>query len=119
TINNFLNNTDKIKNIEKEANNTIAWINSRLIEHQYETNEVRQIQTFNDIRLIDGVYYLTGNRIQETTNPWNSSILFIIPLSKVNNIDFKEKQFNYWLTIKTKNAERVIEMTDDRENWES
>ena len=116
-INGFFKNENDIKNIEEETKNTINWINSKLIKHQYKTDDSRQIQSFDDVKEINGIYYLTGKRIQETTKPWGFSQVFLIPLLKINNVDFEEKQYNYWLTIKMKNAEEAIAITNDGENW--
>lgn len=120
-INSFFKNEVDVEDIEEETKNTIDWINNKLISHQYESNDelqVRQIQSFNEVREINGTYYLTGKRIQETTNFLAASNeIFLIPLLKVNNLAFEEKQYNYWLTIKIKNAEQAIAISSDSENW--
>src|SRR5690606_1232848 len=55
------------------------------------------------------VYYFVGRRIQETKNVFAYfDRPFIIPIGKINNIDFVEKQANYWLEIKIKSLERAI-----------
>uniref|UniRef100_UPI0025C61930 retropepsin-like aspartic protease family protein n=1 Tax=Flavobacterium sp. UBA6046 TaxID=1946552 RepID=UPI0025C61930 len=116
-INSFFKNEVDIENIEEETKKTIDWINNKLIKHQYENDGTRQVQSFKDVKEINGIYCLTGIRIQETTKPWGFSQAFIIPLLKINNVSFEEKQYNYWLTIKMKNAEEAIAITNDGENW--
>jgi len=108
TINGHFNNEIDINNIEDDTKKTIDWINNKLIKHQYETDDTRQVQYFEDVIEIKGSYYLSGKRNQETTKPWGFKQEFIIPLDKINNIDFEDKKVNYWLTIKIKKAEEAI-----------
>lgn len=108
TINGHFNNEIDINNIKEDTKKTIDWINNKLIKHQYEFDNTRQVQFFEDVIEIEGLYYLSGKRIQETTKPWGFKQEFIIPLDKINNIDFEEKENNYWLTIKIKKAQEAI-----------
>lgn len=113
TINGHFNNEIDINNIEDDTKKTIDWINNKLIKHQYETDDTRQVQYFEDVIEIKGSYYLSGKRNQETTKFWGFKQEFIIPLDKINNIDFEDKEVNYWLTIKIKKAEEAIKTVID------
>src|SRR5690606_26255734 len=109
-INDFrFSNADKVKDIDDEIKQTIEWINYNFVKYQYEDNDVSQKQAIYGIEEIDGVYYFVGRRIQETKNVFAYfDRPFIIPIGKINNIDFVEKQANYWLEIKIKSLERAI-----------
>jgi len=86
------------------------------VQYQFESNDVKQLQNIHSILEIENEYYLFGVRTQETTKPWGFSKGFLIPLSKINNIDFNEKQYNYWLEIKMKENEKAIVMIDGDDN---
>jgi len=102
---------------ETETQETIEWINSKFVEHQFESEGTKQVQYFDSVREIKGNYYLAGTHIQETTKPWGFSRAFFIPLNKINNIEFVENQNNYWLEIKIKNSEDAILITKGDDNW--
>jgi hypothetical protein len=94
---------------EKETKETLDWINSKLLQYQYETDDTKQVCTFLKIeKLLNNEYYLIGKREQITTNPWASILNFKIPITKINNITFIENKFNYWVEIKLKNNEKGI-----------
>ncbi|TYB72216.1 retropepsin-like aspartic protease family protein [Bizionia myxarmorum] len=102
---------------ETETQETIEWINSKFVEHQFESDGTKQVQYFDGVKEIKGNYYLVGTHIQETTKPWGFTRAFFIPLNKINNIEFIEKQSNYWLEVKIKNSEEAILITKGDDNW--
>lgn len=109
-INDFrFSNTSEIKDIDDETKKTIEWINYHFVKYQYETNDVSQKQVIYGVEEVDGIFYLVGRRVQETSNVFAYfNRPFIIPLNKINNVGFVEKQYNYWLEIKMKNYEKAI-----------
>lgn len=101
---------------EKETKETLDWINSKITEYQYEDSEddIKQICVFTKIEKIENEFYLIGIREQKTSKPWAFKMYFKIPISKINNITFVEKKYNYWIEIKMKNNEKaIINYTDD------
>src|SRR5690554_3179740 len=118
-VNESLNKNNVVENVEEENKKIINWLNHKLIKHQYETNEVRQILIFKEVTQIGDDYFLGGERIQESNNNLLSfTTIFLIPLSKINNINFEEKEFNYWMIVKTKNAEKAIIVSYDGKKFE-
>src|SRR5690606_23757129 len=107
----FKSNKENI-DFDKEVKGTIEWINSKFVKYQYETHDLKQKQNIHSVVDIENEFYLFGVRTQETNNPWAFSKGFLIPLAKINNIDFVEKKSNYWLEIKMKNNEEAIVMID-------
>ncbi|QZK99441.1 hypothetical protein K5L04_06805 [Flavobacterium psychrophilum] len=103
-------------NIEKETLETLDWINSKLIEYQFETEDTKQVCTFIKVEKLNNGYYLVGEREQITSKPWASVLHFKIPISKINNITFVEKTSNYWVEIKLKNNEKAI-INSSEEQW--
>ena len=97
---------------DKEIEGTIEWINSVFVKYQYEDTDLIQKQNIHSVVEIENQFYLFGVRTQETSKPWAYSKGFLIPLSKINNIDYSEKKFNYWLEVKMKNNEEAIVMID-------
>ena len=97
---------------DKEIKGTIEWINSVFVKYQYEDTDLIQKQNIHSVVEIENQFYLFGVRTQETSKPWAYSKGFLIPLSKINNIDYSEKKFNYWLEVKMKNNEEAIVMID-------
>lgn len=97
-------------NREKEAIETLNWINSKLTQYQYESIEANVIQTcvFIKVEKLATDYYLVGAREQKTSDPWAFKLEFKIPISKINSITFLEKKDNYWVEIKLKNNEKAI-----------
>ena len=107
----FKSNKDNI-DFDKEIKGTIDWINSIFVKYQYEKPDLIQKQNIHSVVEIENQFYLFGVRTQETSKPWAFSKGFLIPLSKINNIDYSEKKFNYWLEVKMKNNEESIVMID-------
>lgn len=103
-------------NIEKETKETLDWINSKLVEYQFETEDTKQACTFIKVEKINSGYYLVGKREQITSKPWASVLHFKIPISKINNITFVEKVNNYWVEIELKNNEKAI-INSSEEQW--
>lgn len=103
-------------NLDKETKETIEWINSKFIQNQLKTSEVKQINTFKEVRLIKGEYYLMGERIQDYVGIVSHRI-FAIPINKINSISYIDHKSNIWLEIRMKNNEKVILETRDGENW--
>jgi len=97
-------------NREKETKETLDWINSKITEFQYEDSDgdLKQLCVLINVEKIDSEYYLVGTREQKTSQPWAFKFNFKIPISKINNISFEEKHYNYWLIIKMKNNEKAI-----------
>jgi antitoxin component YwqK of YwqJK toxin-antitoxin module len=98
--------------LDKEIKGTIEWINSVFVKYQYEEPDLIQKQNIHSVMEIENEFYLFGVRTQETSKPWAFSKGFLIPLTKINNIDFSEKKHNYWLEVKMKNNEEAIVMID-------
>jgi clan AA aspartic protease (TIGR02281 family) len=107
----FKSNKDNI-DFDKEIKGTIDWINSIFVKYQYEEPDLIQKQNIHSVVEIENQFYLFGVRTQETSKPWAFSKGFLIPLSKINNIDYSEEKFNYWLEVKMKNNEESIVMID-------
>ncbi|PWK16766.1 retropepsin-like aspartic protease [Xanthomarina spongicola] len=107
----FKSNKDNI-DFDKEVEGTIEWINSVFVKYQYEEPDLKQKQNIHSVVEIENQFYLFGVRTQETSKPWAFSKGFLIPLAKINNIDFSEKKSNYWLEVKLKNNEEAIVMID-------
>lgn len=103
-------------NREIETLETLDWINSKLIEYQFETEDTKQVCTFIKVENLESGYYLVGKREQITSKPWASVLYFKIPISKINNITFVEKTSNYWIEIKLKNNEKAI-INSSEEQW--
>jgi len=101
---------------EQETVETLDWINSKLVEYQFETEDTKQVCTFIKVEKLESGYYLVGKREQITSKPWASVLHFKIPISKINNITFVEKTSNYWVEIKLKNNERAI-INSSEEQW--
>ena len=97
---------------DKEIKGTIEWINSVFVKYQYEDTDLIQKQNIHSVVEIENQFYLFGVRTQETSKPWAFSKGFLIPLAKINNIDYSEKKSNYWLEVKMKNNEEAIVMID-------
>ncbi len=95
-------------NIEKETLETLNWINSKITEYRFETEDTKQACTFIKVEKLNNEYFLVGKREQLTSKPWASTLNFKIPISKINNITFVEKEYNYWVEIKIKNSEKAI-----------
>ena len=97
-------------NRDKETIETLDWINSKLVEYQYENTEddLKQLCSFTKVEKLVNEYYLVGVREQKTSKPWAFKLNFKIPISKINSISFEEKEFNYWVVIKMKNNEKAI-----------
>lgn len=104
-------------NLEKETKETLEWINSKFIEHQFASSDTKQVQSFAEVREISGQYFLMGEHSQETEKMWGFSRVFAIPIKKINSISFIDKEFNVWLEIRMKNNEKVVLETRDGENW--
>ena len=102
--------------IEKETLETLEWINSKLTEYQFETDNTKQVCTFIKVEKLESEYFLVGKREQITAKPWASVLHFKIPISKINSINFVEKASNYWVEIKLKNNEKAIINSSD-EHW--
>lgn len=93
---------------ETETQETIEWINSKFVEHQFESDGTKQVQHIHSVKKVDDIYYLVFIHIQETTKPWGFSRSIFIPINKINNIEFVEKQYNCWLEINMKNSKKSI-----------
>tara|TARA_R100000935_G_scaffold2360_1_gene6635 strand:+ start:144 stop:1922 length:1779 start_codon:yes stop_codon:yes gene_type:complete len=107
----FKSNKDNI-DLDKEIKGTIEWINSVFVKYQYEEPDLIQKQNIHSVVEIENQFFLFGVRTQETSKPWAFSKGFLIPLAKINNIDYSEKKSNYWLEVKMKNNEEAIVMID-------
>lgn len=103
-------------NLDKETKETLEWLNSKLIEHQYETSEIKHLQYFESVREIKGSYYLMGEQTQHI----RTSVMqrfFAIPIEKINSISFEDKEYNIWIYIRMKNNEDAVLISSDGENW--
>lgn len=105
---------DKIK----ETRETLDWINSKFVEHQFETENTKQIHVLKDVVEIRGNYYLIGFHIQETSMPWGFSQSFVIPIEGINNINYSEKESNIWLEIKMKTGYFIQTNRTGNDEWE-
>lgn len=103
-----INKLNETVDRETETKETIEWINSKFVKHQFESDGTKQVQYFDSVKEIEGTYYLVGTHIQETTQPWGFSRVLLIPINKINSFEFVEKQHNYWLEFKIKNNEEAI-----------
>lgn len=108
---------DKNQTRIQETEETIEWLNSKFIEHQFESSDTKQIHTFLEVRYVNNLHYLIGQHTQDTEKGWGFSRLFMIPIEKINNITFLDKQHNVWLEIRMKNNEKAIEYTRSGEEW--
>ncbi|MFL1896017.1 hypothetical protein ACJRPK_09965 [Aquimarina sp. 2-A2] len=114
-LNGFSQN-DK-SHLEKETKETLDWINSKFIEHQFESSDTKQVQSFKEVKEIDGQSYLIGEHIQDTDKGWGFSRLFFIPIEKINSITFVDKPSNIWLVIRMKENEKAVLEIRHGENW--
>lgn len=102
--------------LDKETKETIEWLNSKLIEHQFETSKIKHIQYFESVREIKGSYYLMGEQTQHI-NTLVMQRVFAIPIEKINSISFEDKEYNIWINIRMKNHEEAVLTSSDGENW--
>lgn len=103
-----LNSYSQKLNLEKESIETIEWLNSKFIQYQYETVDVKQIFYIDRIEQIGSEYFLSCVREQRMDDPLAFRYTVKIPISKINSIAFTEKKVNYWIEIKMKYDEKAI-----------
>ncbi|WP_418637509.1 TIGR02281 family clan AA aspartic protease [Winogradskyella sp.] len=116
-INDFSNiESSNSIDLNKETQSTIEWINSQFVKHRYETKDSKQKQNIISVKEIEDKFYLYGIRHQDTQQAWGFKQEFLIPLDKINNIDFEEKKYNYWLIIKIKNNEEAITVLQNKKS---
>lgn len=104
---------DETLDIEKETKETLEWLNSKFTAHQFETDGTKQINFFHSVKEVENIHYLVVMHVQETTKPWGFSRSIFIPINKINNFEFLEKESNYWLEIRMKNSEKAISIMQD------
>ncbi|WP_299214660.1 retropepsin-like aspartic protease [uncultured Aquimarina sp.] len=95
-----------------EEKKAIDWINYRFEKYRIDEEDVLVLQEFNEVVSIKGAYYLSGVQIIKSSKKKTFQKGFFLPLKKIRNIEFIQKESSCSLKIETENEEAAIIIFD-------